>query len=87
MLGLKGRGIHQSSTGWTPVFVDVGAGTGELGVMSVGFMLPDDDNAVIGVVHEKVALLDNSSPRWTGVSKRGGLPLMSNLLLSGYFAL
>ena len=42
MLGLKGRGIHQSSTGWTPVFVDVGAGTGELGVM-----LPDDDNAVI----------------------------------------
>jgi Mrp family chromosome partitioning ATPase len=47
MLGLKGRGIHQSSTGWTPVFVDVGAGTGELGVMSVGFMLPDDDNAVI----------------------------------------
>ena len=43
----KGTGIHQSSTGWTPVFVDVGAGTGELGVMSVGFMLPDDDNAVI----------------------------------------
>jgi len=47
MLGLKGRGIHQSSTGWTPVFVDVGAAAGELGVMSVGFMLPDDDNAVI----------------------------------------
>ncbi len=42
---------------------------------------------LFGVVHEKVALLDNSSSRWTGVSKRGGLPLMSNLLLSGYFAL
>ena len=37
------------------------------------------------MVHEKVALLDNSSPRWTGVSKRGDLPLMSNFLLSGYF--
>jgi len=33
------------------------------------------------VVHEKVALLDNSSPRWTGVSKRGDLPLMSNFLI------
>lgn len=40
---------------------------------------------LFGVVHEKVALLDNSSPRWTGVSKRGDLPLMSNFLLSGYF--
>ena len=75
MLGLKGRGVHQSSSGWSPVYVDGGAG--ELGakaarvsslerlcggkqdadfrslaplragVMSVGFMLPDDDNAVI----------------------------------------
>lgn len=45
MLGLTGRGIHQSSTGWTPVFVD--AGDGDLSVMSVGFLLPHDDNAVI----------------------------------------
>ena len=45
MLGLTGRGIHQSSTGWTPVFVD--AGDGDLSVMPVGFLLPHDDNAVI----------------------------------------
>lgn len=43
MLGLMGRGVHRSSTGWTPVYVD----GGDLAVMSVGFMLPDDDNAVI----------------------------------------
>ncbi|KAJ1453505.1 P-loop containing nucleoside triphosphate hydrolase protein [Pelagophyceae sp. CCMP2097] len=46
MLGLKGRSVHQSSSGWSPVYVDVD-GAGGLGVMSVGFMLPDDDNAVI----------------------------------------
>lgn len=43
MLGLVGRGVHRSSTGWTPVYVE----GGDLAVMSVGFMLPDDDNAVI----------------------------------------
>lgn len=45
MLGLMGRGVHRSSSGWSPVYVD--SQTGELAVMSVGFMLPDDDNAVI----------------------------------------
>jgi len=46
MLGLRGRGVHRSSAGWSPVFVDA-PNDGELGVMSVGFMLPDDDNAVV----------------------------------------
>ena len=45
MMGLRGRGVHQSSSGWSPVYVD--APNGELGVMSVGFMLPEDDNAII----------------------------------------
>ena len=39
----------------TPVFVDVGAGTGELGVMSVGFMPLMMTMQLFGVVHEKVA--------------------------------
>ena len=45
MMGLRGRGVHQSSSGWSPVYVD--SPGGELGVMSVGFMLPEDDNAII----------------------------------------
>jgi Mrp family chromosome partitioning ATPase len=48
MLGLGGRGVHKSSTGWAPVVVDAGGdGKGELGVMSVGFLLPESDAAVI----------------------------------------
>eukprot|EP00903_Cladosiphon_okamuranus_P005845 g5786.t1 len=42
MLGLTGREVHQSSSGWSPVWV-----TDDLGVMSIGFMLPQQDNAVI----------------------------------------
>ncbi|KAL1499680.1 hypothetical protein AB1Y20_011877 [Prymnesium parvum] len=53
MLGLKGQTVHQSGSGWSPVYV---TGEGlcddeedevELGVMSIGFMLPNDDDAVI----------------------------------------
>lgn len=42
MLGLTGQEVHQSSSGWSPVWVNDG-----LGVMSIGFMLPQQDNAVI----------------------------------------
>lgn len=42
MLGLVGHTVHQSATGWSPVWVD-----DSLGVMSIGFMLPDQDDAVI----------------------------------------
>ncbi|KAA0148145.1 hypothetical protein FNF27_04463 [Cafeteria roenbergensis] len=42
MLGLRGQTVHQSATGWSPVWLDEG-----LGVMSIGFMLPDEDDAVI----------------------------------------
>ncbi|CAM9941616.1 unnamed protein product [Discosporangium mesarthrocarpum] len=42
MLGLVGQEVHQSASGWSPVWVDDG-----LGVMSIGFMLPDSDKAVI----------------------------------------
>jgi Mrp family chromosome partitioning ATPase len=34
--------VHQSAEGWSPVYVD-----DNLGVMSIGFMLPSADDAVI----------------------------------------
>jgi Mrp family chromosome partitioning ATPase len=42
MLGLTDAKVHQSSSGWSPVWVNEG-----LGVMSIGFMLPGADDAVI----------------------------------------
>lgn len=42
MLGLVGQEVHQSASGWSPVFVD-----DNLGVMSIGFMLPSSDDAII----------------------------------------
>lgn len=42
MLGLQGQDVHQSSDGWSPVYVD-----DRLAVMSIGFMLPNQDDAII----------------------------------------
>jgi Mrp family chromosome partitioning ATPase len=42
MLGLEGEEVHQSSTGWSPVYV-----SDNLGVMSIGFMLTDPNDAVV----------------------------------------
>lgn len=42
MLGLVGHEVHQSASGWSPVYVEH-----NLAVMSIGFMLPSNDNAVI----------------------------------------
>jgi len=44
MLGLLGQDVHQSSEGWSPVYV---AGEERLAVMSIGFMLPKQDDAII----------------------------------------
>jgi Mrp family chromosome partitioning ATPase len=52
MLGVTGRDIHQSADGWTPVFVDE-----QISVMSVGFMLPEEDSAVIWRGPKKHALI------------------------------
>ena len=41
-MGLEGQEIHQSNEGWSPVYVD-----DNLAVMSVGFLLPNKDDAVI----------------------------------------
>merc|ERR1719328_148515 len=42
ILGCEGEGVHQSGSGWSPVFVE-----DNLGVMSAGFLLPSPDAAVI----------------------------------------
>ncbi|BFZ56895.1 cytosolic Fe-S cluster assembly factor nbp35 [Savitreella phatthalungensis] len=42
ILGLMGSEIHTSSSGWSPVYVN-----DNLGVMSIGFLLPNPDDAVI----------------------------------------
>jgi len=42
MLGLKGREVHQTSEGWSPVYLD-----DRLAVMSIGFLLPNEDDAVV----------------------------------------
>lgn len=42
MTGLVGMEVHQSASGWSPVYVEE-----NLAVMSIGFMLPTSDDAVI----------------------------------------
>lgn len=42
MLGAVGAKVHKSASGWSPVWL-----TENLGVMSIGFMLPSEDDAVI----------------------------------------
>eukprot|EP01105_Mastigella_eilhardi_P006450 TRINITY_DN18017_c0_g1_i1.p1 TRINITY_DN18017_c0_g1~~TRINITY_DN18017_c0_g1_i1.p1 ORF type:complete len:396 (-),score=90.31 TRINITY_DN18017_c0_g1_i1:827-1978(-) len=42
MLGLEGETLHPSSVGWSPAYV-----TDNLGVISVGFMLENPDEAVV----------------------------------------
>ncbi|XP_016047733.2 cytosolic Fe-S cluster assembly factor NUBP1 [Erinaceus europaeus] len=42
IMGLEGEQVHQSGSGWSPVFL-----ADNLGVMSVGFLLSSPDDAVI----------------------------------------
>ena len=42
MMGVVGGQVHQSNSGWDPVYVD-----DNLSVMSIGFLLEDPNDAVI----------------------------------------
>jgi Mrp family chromosome partitioning ATPase len=42
MLGLETQEVHQSNQGWSPVYYE-----DNLAVMSIGFLLPSKDDAVI----------------------------------------
>ena len=52
MLGASGRDVHGSGSGWSPVAVSE-----RLSVMSIGFLLPGDDDAVIWRGPRKNALI------------------------------
>ncbi|XP_050240845.1 cytosolic Fe-S cluster assembly factor NBP35-like [Quercus robur] len=54
MLGLEGQDIRQSNFGWSLVYVD-----SNLGVMSIRFMLPDPDEAIIWRGSRKNGLIKN----------------------------
>jgi hypothetical protein len=43
-LDLPGASVHQSSSGWVPVYVDQGR---RLGLMSIGFLLKDRGDSVV----------------------------------------
>jgi Mrp family chromosome partitioning ATPase len=43
-MGLEGQSIHESNMGWEPVYLEE---YDNLGVMSIGFLLKDADEAVI----------------------------------------
>jgi Mrp family chromosome partitioning ATPase len=42
MMGTQGEQIHTSATGWSPVYV-----SDNLGMMSIAYMLPNEDDAII----------------------------------------
>lgn len=44
MTGLEGHEVHQSTQGWVPVYLDSAK---TLAVMSIGFLLPSRDSAVV----------------------------------------
>ena len=52
MMNLEGEEVHQSNAGWSPVYVQ-----DNLGVMSIGFMLPNPDDAIVWRGPRKNALI------------------------------
>lgn len=55
MLGLDGSGVHQSSSGWVPVYAD--GPTARLACMSVGFLLRRRDDSVVWRGPKKNAMI------------------------------
>ncbi|PVV05213.1 hypothetical protein BB560_000265 [Smittium megazygosporum] len=54
MLGVEGSKILQDTNGWVPVYVTPDKG---LGVMSIGFLLPDKNSAVVWRGPKKSAMI------------------------------
>ncbi|CDK29789.1 unnamed protein product [Kuraishia capsulata CBS 1993] len=52
MLGAEGETIHSSNSGWSPVYV-----SDNLGMMSIAFMLPDPNSAIIWRGNKKNGLI------------------------------
>lgn len=58
MLGLRGQEVHKSSSGWSPVFLPMEETDGELAVMSVGFLVSDENSAIIWRGPKKNGLIE-----------------------------
>ena len=56
MLGMVDQKVHQSASGWSPVWVG-----DNLGVMSIGFMLPDQDGEAAALVLTRAGLIESLS--------------------------
>jgi Mrp family chromosome partitioning ATPase len=54
MLGLKNKQIHQATDGWVPVFADEKQ---RLSVMSIGFLLQNEDDPVVWRGPKKTAMI------------------------------
>ena len=54
MLGVQGQEVHQHSEGWVPVYTDQ---TQTLGVMSIGFLLANQDDPVVWRGPKKNAMI------------------------------
>jgi Mrp family chromosome partitioning ATPase len=52
MMGIPTHEVHNTAEGWSPVYVDE-----KISVMSVGFMLPDPDSAIVWRGPKKHALI------------------------------
>jgi len=52
MMGISNHEVHSTAEGWSPVYVDE-----HIAVMSVGFMLPDPDSAIVWRGPKKHALI------------------------------
>uniref|UniRef100_A0A5S6QQF5 Cytosolic Fe-S cluster assembly factor NUBP2 homolog n=1 Tax=Trichuris muris TaxID=70415 RepID=A0A5S6QQF5_TRIMR len=66
LLGLHGKQVHQSSAGWVPVYTDQSK---RLAVMSIGFLLSNEDDAVIWRGPKKNAMIKDfvNSVAWEGL--------------------
>ncbi|KYN37954.1 Cytochrome c oxidase assembly protein COX11, mitochondrial [Trachymyrmex septentrionalis] len=73
VLGALGEQVHQSGSGWSPVYIE-----DNLSLMSIGFLLSSPSDAVIWRGPKKNDLIDNSAEIFPALS--GGARTMSNEL-------
>lgn len=63
MMGVEGETVHVSGTGWSPIWV-----MDNLSVMSIQFLLPNRDDAVIWRGPKKNGLIKQFLRMWNGVT-------------------
>ena len=73
MMGCEGEGVHQSGSGWSPVFVE-----DNLSVMSAGFLLPSPGQSFYYTLFlngyelfSKIGTPSDAAVIWRGPKKNG----------------